>query len=343
MAILSRITRRAKILGALALALGVGLVGCEMMEGKSGPKKPTFDHKLHVEDQGLECANCHAGADTADAPGMPTLAQCQLCHAEIDAEKPPDQQVASLFVNDELQTSYKKALTSEILFPHSKHAEAGLDCAACHDSILGDGKAETPIAPTRMSACMDCHAVRNAPNDCATCHATIRADVPAPSHDANWLRQHGKVFRAKDERTSSSCSICHTESSCNTCHLAQAPENHTVYWRERAHAFNARMDRSTCMACHKPDSCDRCHSYAQPANHVGAWGSPKSNHCQTCHLPLKSQGCSVCHRSTPSHDLAPPKPPVPPHNAAMNCRMCHGNGQRLPHFDNGDNCNSCHK
>jgi hypothetical protein len=36
--------------------------------------------------------------------------------------------------------------------------------------------------------------------------------------------------------------------------------------------------------------------------------------------------------------------PLPPdHNAGMNCRMCHGNGQPLPHVDNGQQCTSCHQ
>jgi hypothetical protein len=60
-----------------------------------------------------------------------------------------------------------------------------------------------------------------------------------------------------------------------------------------------------------------------------------------CHQPLGNESCAVCHKGTPSHALATPKPPG--HNPAMNCRMCHGNGQPLPHFDNGDDCNSCHQ
>mgnify|MGYP003581543783 CR=1 FL=1 len=37
-----------------------------------------------------------------------------------------------------------------------------------------------------------------------------------------------------------------------------------------------------------------------------------------------------------------PKPAVPPHNAAMDCRACHGVSAPLPHVDNGDDCNTCH-
>jgi hypothetical protein len=55
---------------------------------------------------------------------------------------------------------------------------------------------------------------------------------------------------------------------------------------------------------------------------------------------LSSTSCGVCHKGTPSHALATPLPPD--HVPGMNCRMCHGNGQPLPHVDNGDSCTLCH-
>jgi len=54
------------------------------------------------------------------------------------------------------------------------------------------------------------------------------------------------------------------------------------------------------------------------------------------------ESCFVCHKGTPSHNLAPPMPAFPPHNAAMDCRSCHGVTAPLPHVDNGDSCTFCH-
>jgi hypothetical protein len=57
-------------------------------------------------------------------------------------------------------------------------------------------------------------------------------------------------------------------------------------------------------------------------------------------VPLQGDSCFVCHKGTPSHLMAAPKPPN--HSPAMDCRSCHGLSEPLPHFDNGDDCNTCH-
>jgi hypothetical protein len=101
------------------------------------------------------------------------------------------------------------------------------------------------------------------------------------------------------------------------------------------------MDRESCATCHDSDSCDRCHDEIRPQSHVGMWGEPRDRHCLACHEPLRGESCAVCHEATPSHDQATPLPPD--HLPGMNCRMCHGNGQPLPHEDNGQTCTSCHR
>ena len=78
----------------------------------------------------------------------------------------------------------------------------------------------------------------------------------------------------------------------------------------------------------------------RPDSHGGNWGGTQSVHCLTCHFPLSGESCAVCHKGTPSHLEAAPKPDW--HTPAMNCRQCHGVGQPLPHVDKGDDCNACH-
>jgi hypothetical protein len=71
------------------------------------------------------------------------------------------------------------------------------------------------------------------------------------------------------------------------------------------------------------------------------WGGKRSRHCLNCHQPLRPDspdGCGVCHKGTPSHDRAPRQPGW--HTPDMQCLLCHS---PLPHADNGQNCNACHK
>jgi hypothetical protein len=160
------------------------------------------------------------------------------------------------------------------------------------------------------------------------------------SHNHNWKKLHGQVVRADTGALADRCSLCHTESRCVQCHLDEPPASHNNFWRLHGHAVAATLDRQNCAACHRPDSCERCHQQVLPQNHVGLWGPPKDTHCLTCHLPLSSNSCVVCHKGTPSHDTAPPMPSW--HNAGMNCRQCHGVSVPLLHVDNGSVCTMCH-
>lgn len=338
---------RSKLLGSKgraigALTLGLALAGCVLFEGARTTRRSyTFSHRVHAE-QELGCTDCHLAAETGDEPGMPGVGACRLCHTELDAEKPPERKVESLFAGKDFKTTKRGALDAEIVFPHLKHVAAGLECTACHATVpTNEDTLELPVPS--MDACSQCHATRNVPNACSTCHTTLRADVAPPSHDALWTKRHGNVCRASSESTVDRCVMCHQPADCTTCHQTNPPVNHTNQWRRTGHGISAQLDRESCSTCHKPDTCTSCHSTTQPPNHRGAFGSQQNQHCITCHEPLQSEGCSACHAGTPSHALAQPKPAG--HTPAMNCRQCHLPGGTLPpmpHVDDGSNCNRCH-
>jgi hypothetical protein len=325
---------------ALLLASAAGLAGCFLADLVGTPLRTLeFSHRLHVEDQGLDCTDCHAGAEDSDEPGMPAPLQCALCHEDLDAEKPPELKIATLFVDGKLRAEHASALPDEVIFSHLLHVSTGQECAACHGKIEeSDGIG--PEVAVDMDECMSCHASRAVANECTTCHSQLSQDRPPPSHDLAWREVHGSVVRARSTELLDDCYLCHSESSCATCHEIDPPQDHTNYWRRRGHAFSAAFDRDRCAACHQPDACNRCHEQALPLSHAGSWGGTLSNHCLSCHFPLRREGCVTCHKGTPSHALAPPKPPD--HFAGMDCRQCHGLSAPLPHVDNGSDCNICH-
>ncbi|MCC7011239.1 MAG: hypothetical protein IT454_01645 [Planctomycetes bacterium] len=316
------------------------LTGCVLFEAFGAREKRfAFGHRLHVVDQGLACEDCHA-PNASGEPVVPTLAQCNLCHTDLDSKKPPERQIASLFEAGRMKTTNAIALGDEVLFTHAKHSNTQLECAACHVG-MDENDDVLDAARPNMAACIQCHEQKSVARECATCHSAIREDLAPRTHDRLWLRGHGATVCAQSERTVDRCSTCHRDSDCTTCHLSQAPESHTDYWRRRAHGIEAALDRASCATCHRDDSCVRCHSESRPLSHTGSWGAPLDRHCVGCHFPVENEGCAVCHTGTPSHALATPKPPD--HSSGMNCRMCHGVGQPLPHIDNGDNCNICHQ
>ena len=340
---LARLRSRASILGGVAL---VCLAGCMLADAIVG-KKPAyaFSHQNHGADLELSCTDCHSKVEEEEDPGMPRLAQCKICHAGIDAEKPPEQRVGTLFEGSTFKAAHAERQSEEIVFSHKGHVARGIECAACHAEVVRDDGAlavRGQALKMSMDACVACHTKTSGPKleDCAACHSVIRAGVAPPSHQANWTRYHGSVVHARSSERTDQCALCHKASECTDCHHIELPASHNNYWRLRGHGLTASMDRRSCMTCHDSDSCERCHEEIAPQSHAGGWGSPTDRHCLSCHEPLRSNTCVVCHQGTPSHDRATPLPPD--HNPAMNCRMCHGNGQPLPHVDNGESCVNCH-
>jgi hypothetical protein len=342
MAILNRIRMRPATRVALA-AMCLSGAGCVLLSRFSTRDRPlAFSHAIHVQ-QGMDCTDCHAGAEESDDPGMPAQGQCLLCHKDLDAKKPPERRSSVLFTDGKLQVHHAARVPDEVIFSHKAHVARGLDCSACHPGIQTSERIGTEMRIS-MDACTRCHERTQppgaGPQDCAVCHKEIKKDVSPPSHEHNWRKMHGQSVRAGGEGMSDRCSLCHTESTCTACHSETAPESHNAFWRTRGHGIAAEMDRGSCAACHRPDSCQRCHADTLPASHTGMWGSPRDNHCLTCHFPLTGESCAVCHRSAPSHALAAPMPSW--HTPGMNCRQCHGVTQPLPHVDNGSTCTMCH-
>lgn len=333
MALLGDRERRARV--ALAAML-LSAAGCMLLDsGEPEDLGPAFPHAIHVE-EGLDCSDCHGDA-TEEEPGMPVAAQCQLCHEELDLEKPPEKHAATLMAARAERVGPWDG--GDVIFAHPAHLAAGMECTTCHEGIE---QSERVRIEQRLSMddCMACHAQRGAANECATCHVEIRSDVAPQNHEFNWRKAHGQAARAEGQRRMDRCILCHKENECITCHTQELPENHTNFWRLRGHGVAASMDRQSCAVCHREDSCSSCHAEVAPLSHSGSFGGSQSTHCLGCHFPLQSQSCFVCHKSTPSHQLAPPKPPD--HTPGMNCIMCHGNGAPLMHADKGDNCNLCH-
>ncbi|MEY4673640.1 MAG: hypothetical protein RL148_1424 [Planctomycetota bacterium] len=329
-----------KLLFSLGLLLAT-VAGCSVLGSFGGKKTFAFSHKVHAE-QGMECSDCHMDWESSDQPGMPALAQCNLCHENLEKENPERPKVATLFNEAGYLAARVTKLGGDVIFSHKQHAVVeGMECTSCHEGIAENDVVDASLAVS-MADCTKCHVEQAKPNECATCHTDIRADKLPPNHDGLWKRFHGRVVRSDSTATADNCSLCHTESSCVQCHMDEQPANHNNYFRLRGHGLIAQMDRESCSACHRADSCDSCHAETRPLSHNANFGGTRSNHCTGCHLPLtEGNSCTTCHKDTPSHRLATPKPPG--HSPAMDCRQCHGRGQALPHVDNGMDCNACHR
>jgi hypothetical protein len=332
---------------AVALLLAAGCIAALV---ESDLARRSFTHAAHIK-RDLSCTDCHEGAEKEARAGMPGPEKCNDCHDPKEGAKDPGRPVIDAYAARLPEARYlRPASYADVRFDHSKHVAKKLDCARCHEGAA-TGPIATPAGPMRMDRCLGCHREikgerpgSSPPLNCAACHEKLKTSIPPTSHDGDWTRRHGPIARmGPSERTAERCDLCHTRSSCAQCHAATRPGDHTTNFTIAGHGLRASMDRDRCLACHRTDSCERCHENEPPRSHVAGFGAPRDGHCTSCHFPLGDQGCVACHKATPSHLTAPPRPAGGVHATAASpgeCLLCH---RRLPHVDGGFDCKACHR
>jgi Cytochrome c7 and related cytochrome c len=121
---------------------------------------------------GLQCIDCHIGADTRDAAGIPSVRKCMLCHAKLAKEKPEVQKVIG-YANKNIEIPWVRVYSfspgAHVKFRHAPHTEAGIACSACHGDLTKAITAERTVNHT-MGRCLNCHRQMHASEDCAACH-----------------------------------------------------------------------------------------------------------------------------------------------------------------------------
>jgi cytochrome c3-like protein len=297
-----------------------------------------FSHLSHIE-FGVDCADCHPGYLDSGPDGMPDPAYCVECHEDLGVEN----DLKDFLINGKAVWTNVTGLKEDIKFSHHEHEEKEVTCEECHPGINTSEWVGFKLRNSK-DECLDCHEENNVISDCSSCHTQINKEWKPGSHKKMWPKKHGGVARANViPPFSNRCSLCHNDSTCSECHLANPPENHNNYWRQRSHGMAANMDREKCVVCHTPMSCDQCHLETAPRNHRASWGTSKNRHCISCHFPLQNQNCFTCHKNLSGHLAAPVMPADTSHIASneTGCRTCHGFG--LSHFNGENNCRQCHK
>ena len=140
-----------------------------------------FSHKVHVEDQGMACEDCHFYREDGSYAGLPTTESCAMCHEFPMSEDPAELEFVEKYINEgdykEVPWLVYQKQPDNVYFSHIAHD--GVDCAMCHPDMAFN---ETPPVyyenrltkyskqTMKMWECERCHAETGASNACFVCH-----------------------------------------------------------------------------------------------------------------------------------------------------------------------------
>lgn len=271
-----------------------------------------FSHQYHVQEEEMECADCHAVTESSTGMDnlLPAKAVCADCH-DVDDESTCNQ----CHTNVDAAQNATRVTDYSQLFSHKKHVAADLECATCHGDIADVGIDQHLTMPD-MIECMDCHQDNNVSNECAVCH-TANERIKPLNHDLAFIKTHGTIAGnfVSHENMGKDCATCHKTQFCQDCHEGENVERfaHPLNF-EFTHSLYAQGKERNCFTCHEDrEFCSSCHisNEVLPYNHTAGWTNRITgdggrhrieaivdlDNCMSCHERNADQICQQCHNN----------------------------------------------
>jgi hypothetical protein len=184
-------------LAGFAGALALGWFAFPAMLYKSETQPLQFSHKIHGEQAGMSCQDCHLTGSDGRFQGIPAIAKCAECHAAQMGQTESEKILVEQYVttNKEIPWFVYSRQPDNAYFPHAMHVNlAQLKCEDCHgpegqtDSlrvcqvnritgysrdIWGRNISGIPTHPwegMKMDRCVRCHAENGRRDGCIECH-----------------------------------------------------------------------------------------------------------------------------------------------------------------------------
>lgn len=133
-----------------------------------------YNHNLHIEQEGMECLDCHEYAEEKPFATIPRLAICQDCHDEDPLSESPEEEklIAHIESGDEIDWRRIYNVPDHVYFSHRRHVSIGeVACSTCHGEVSDQiVPVDGPVTDLTMEWCMDCHRENKITNDCLACH-----------------------------------------------------------------------------------------------------------------------------------------------------------------------------
>ncbi|UCF65853.1 MAG: cytochrome c3 family protein [bacterium] len=133
----------------------------------------SFNHKLHTEEVGLACVDCHSNVEKHSRALIPNIETCGDCHDDAEDENREKAKVGSYVSrNEKIPWIQIHVVPDHAYFSHRRHVTlAKIECQTCHGEVSEmERPFIIPFVELEMSWCINCHEKSKVVNDCNSCH-----------------------------------------------------------------------------------------------------------------------------------------------------------------------------
>ena len=137
----------------LVVSLVIGWVVFPKLLYSSKNQPFDFNHALHNGEVDGGCESCHFFREDGSYSGVPKLAQCIDCHAEVQGDSEAEEYFVTEFVQKgrEVPWLIYSRQPPCVFFSHAAHVKkGGMDCVTCHGHI-GESESLRPYEENRIS------------------------------------------------------------------------------------------------------------------------------------------------------------------------------------------------
>jgi hypothetical protein len=161
-----------------------------------------FDHRHHVQDDGIACVYCHDTVFKSAYAGLPSTDKCMGCHAQIWSQSPALEAVRrSFFSGTPIPWTRVNAVPDFVYFNHSIHVNKGIGCVSCHGRV--DEMARVyQVQPLTMGWCLTCHRY---PEE----HLRPPSEITSMTPRKNTPAEGAFLASAYGTRKLTHCTSCH--------------------------------------------------------------------------------------------------------------------------------------
>ncbi len=143
-------------------------------EGYAPDQPINFSHIVHVQQNKMECQYCHWNVSKGSYAALPDVDTCMGCHKIVggrdEASTAEIQKLRDYYAKGEpIEWLKVHVMPDHYKFNHKRHVKGGVSCHECHGQVPEMAKVQR-VSSMKMGWCLDCHRMRGASIDCATCH-----------------------------------------------------------------------------------------------------------------------------------------------------------------------------